>query len=333
MSESSSGGNSPSTGAAPSSAPSQSTPGQSSQSANPSQGQSSNVPSGAVPTNAQGQVTPDKGSKVQEVKPEADGTRKFIVKVNGADVEVSEDELKTGYQTRKAADEKFREAAMLRKQSEEFISMLRDEGRLFDVIKQLGHDPRTISEKYLVQIMEDEMMDPRDRELRDAKKQLQEIEDQKKAAQKAQEEAQRAELTEKYTTDYVKGITDVLQTAGLPKTEHTVKRMAYYMHQGLQRGYNLSAGDVVDMVKQDYITEQKSLFGALDGDMLLQLLGDDVANKIRKHDISKVKNTHQQLATPQKQPEAVQRKDKPKNSISKDDWRAKMERIKNGQDS
>lgn len=277
-------------------------------------------------------VQPDEGSKPEEQPDDGTGVRKFIVKVNGQEQEVTEDELIQGYQTRKASDEKFREAAMSKKQAEEFINLLRTNPRKVLTNPDLGIDMRKLAEEYLVEQMEEEMMDPKDKELRDAKRQLQEIEDEKKRKAKEEEESQAVQLKEKYSQEYSSQIVDALQSSGLPKSEHTVKRMAYYMHQGLQRGYNLSAKDVVGLVKQDYIDEQKSLFGQLDGDMLVQLLGDDVANKIRKYDVGRVKSTEKQLKTPDKQPEGGSPRPKKSKKISKDDWKARMERIKNGEE-
>ena len=95
---------------------------------------------------------------VKEIAPEG-GERMFKVKINGEDIEVSEEELKAGYQTRKASDEKFREAAMSKKQAEEFINLLRTNPRKVLSNPNLGIDVRKFAEEYLVEQMEDEMME------------------------------------------------------------------------------------------------------------------------------------------------------------------------------
>jgi len=258
-------------------------------------------------------------------------SRKFKVKVNGIDQEVDEAELLSGYQTRKASDEKFREAAMSRKQAEEFIGLLRTNPMKVLNDPNLGLNFRELAEKFLVEQMEEEMLDPRDRELRDAKRQLAEIEDAKRQAKKSEEDQANEELKAKFTNDYTNQIVEALASSGLPKTEHTVKRMAYYMHQGVQRGYDLTASDVASLVKEDYIQEQKSLYGSLDGDMLIQLLGADVANKIRKHDVTKFKSS-KQTVTPAKQGAAPSSRPSEPVKMSKEDWKAKMNRVKSGMD-
>lgn len=259
--------------------------------------------------------------------------RKFKVKINGAEQEVSEKELLEGYSTRRAADEKFREAAMTRKQAEDFIRLLKEDPAKVLTDPRLGIDARKWAEEFLLKQLEDEMLDPREKELRKYKQQLEEYEAQKKAEKEAVEQARVAELQAKYTEEYTKDITSALDSSGLPKTEHTVKRMAYYMHQALKRGMDLKAGDVVELVKQDYISEQRALYGSLDGDMLLQLIGPDIADKIRKYDVAKVKNPNANAKTPEKQPEPNQeRKQSKKPSMSRDEWREKMDKLKRGED-
>jgi hypothetical protein len=285
--------------------------------------ESGNNDSSSSPESSDTPVVESPAESIQEQ------VRKFKVKVNGSDMEVDEAELIAGYQTRKAADEKFREAAMSRKQAEEFIHMLQVNPLKVLQDPRLGHDARKLAEEFLMSQYEEESMDPRDRELRDAKAQLQAIEEEKKRIQTEQEEAQKAELVEKYQQDIQGQIISTLESSGLPKSPHTVKRMAYYMHQGLQRGMSLTAQDVVSLVKNDYIQEQKALFGSLDGELLIQMLGDDVATKIRKHDISKIKSPQKQLSTPAKQAEGSSRPaSKQEKKMSMEDWKEKMAKLR-----
>ena len=265
----------------------------------------------------------------QEVQtPQVAEVKKYKVKVDGQEQEVLEQDLIAGYQTRQASDKAFREAAQLRKQSEEFVRLLKEDPIKVLTNPKIGHDVRKLAEEYLISQMEEEMLDPKDRELRDAKAQLKAIEEEKNA-QKAQEEELRAqELRTKYSQNYQKSIITALNTSGLPQTEETVKKMAYYMHQGLKRGMELEAIDVVDLVKDDYVKAQKSLYSGLDGDALVAILGDDIASKIRKHDIAKLKNPKQSVSTSQNSNTS-----KPSQStkkMTKEDWKVKMQRIKDG---
>jgi hypothetical protein len=262
----------------------------------------SGVPSTSEPSQQQGEpIKPDAGTTPVEQPSDGSGVKKYKVKVNGEEMEVTEEELIKGYQIRKAADEKFREASMLRKQAEEFISLLKKDPIKVLTHPSLGVDFKKLAEEYLYQQLEEELMDPKDRELKKYKAMIEEMERQKQEQERAQQETMIEQLKAEYSQNYVKDITEALQSSGLPKNEFTVKRIAYYMYEGLRRGYNLSAKQVAPLVKEDYIKEQRALYSSLDGDLLVQLLGDDLVNKIRKYDVDKLK-AKKTPTTPKDQP-------------------------------
>lgn len=258
--------------------------------------------------------------------------RKFKVKINGAEQEVSEKELLEGYQTRKAADEKFREAAMTRKQAEDFINLLKQDPAKVLTDPRIGVDARKWAEEFLLKQLEEEMLDPKEKELRKYKQQLEQLQAAEKQQKEAQEAARNAELTAKYTEEYTKDITSALETSGLPKNEATVRRMAHYMRQALSKGLEITAKEAVQLVKEEYTSEQKQLVSSLDGEALIAFLGPELANKIRKYDLAKLKNPAANAKTPEKQPESDPSKPKAKPKVSKDDWRERMERIKRGEE-
>jgi len=258
--------------------------------------------------------------------------KKYKVKVNDMEEEVDEQTLIAGYQTRKAADAKFQEAAAMRTQAEQFVRMLKEDPLKVLQHPSLGHDLRKIAEDYLAAQLNDDLMDPKDKENRNLKQQLQEIEEQKKVAQREEEQRRNTELRQKYTDEYTKSITGALDKSGLPKSQVTVARMAYYMQMALQQGIEAPVDQICELVKQDYINEQKALYGALDGDTLLALLGEDIAGKVRKYDVAKLKSNVPGTKTgvTVKKSDGIPASKRPK--LSKDQWKESLERIKNGQD-
>ena len=84
---------------------------------------------------------------------------------------------------------------------------------------------------------------------------------------------------------------------------------------------------VADLVKKDYIEAQKELFGALDGDLLLEFLGDDVASKIRKSDLKRIKKDSPKQHVSKNAPKAQSKEDTTKK-LSKEDWLARLEEMK-----
>lgn len=96
-------------------------------------------------------------------------------------------------------------------------------------------------------------------------------------------------LQEAYSQEYDRKITEALSFSGLPKTPITVRRMTELMSKNLEHGLDREAKDLVQLVKEDYLNENKERLDQTNGDGLLSLLGDDIANKIRKSDLAKLK--------------------------------------------
>lgn len=240
--------------------------------------------------------------------------------------EVDEDEVIKIYQARKqhqaAASRELNEGKQARKQAEEFLSMMKDPQKLFDVIQKLGHDPRQLSEKYLVSHLEDEMMDPRDKELRDAKAKLRHIEDMERKQLEAVEKQRLDELKSKYAKEYETQFVESLKESGLPATKAMVGEMAKYIQKSAKIGYKMSPSEAAQLVKEDVTKAQLALYGDANGDMLLKLLGDDAAQKILAARGQKPRNPEQNLRTPSEQGPPSDRSHKQGNKrMTAKEWR------------
>jgi len=235
--------------------------------------------------------------------------RRYKVKINGEEHDVDENELKRGYSHQKAANKEMQAAKALQKQAMGILEQLKDEGTLFQVMKQLGHDPRGLSEKYLSEIIKDEMLDPRDRELKEAKRKIQEYEDFKTKEKADVEERNGKEMQKRFSEDYTKQFTEALDKSELPVTKETISRMAHYIKLAAELdNYAMTADEASKLVQDDYTKKYRSVIANADGEQLMKLLGDDIANKVRKWDTSRVKDPNQFIKTPEKQGEKSERK-------------------------
>jgi hypothetical protein len=253
----------------------------------------------------------------------------FKVKVDGQEIEVPESEMVNNYQLRKAADKKMQEAAQMRKQAETFVEMLRTDPIKVLSNPNLGVNFRELAEQYLVEQMQEDMLDPKDKELREYKRRVEEIESRERQEQQRVDSERVEMLKSKYTESYSQQITEALSEGGLPRTPETVRKIAHYLHLGLQSGIELTAKDVIPYVKNDYIKAQKELFGSTSEDLLLELMGDELAGKLRKADLKRLKGS-QPISTPTKQGHKEGGVQPVNKKISKDDWKTRMEKIKNG---
>jgi hypothetical protein len=250
-----------------------------------------------------------------------EAAKKYKVKVDGQELEVDEQELLRGYTHQKAANKKLQEGLAARKQAEQFVAMMKDPEKFYETAKKLGHDPRLLAEKYLAAQLEDELLDPRDKELKEAKRKLKHIEDMERQQKEAVEKQRNEALKAKYAKDYSDQFVSALEETGLPPTKPMVAEMAKYISRSAQLGFKMTAAEAAQLVKEDIQIAHQRLIGDADGETLIRLLGDQVANKVRKFDVAKLKSPESQLKTPQEQSERTER---PKNSgkrMSAKEWR------------
>jgi hypothetical protein len=252
--------------------------------------------------------------------------KKYKVKIDGQEMEVDEGELLSNYQLKKASDQRFQQGMQARKQAEEFIRLLKT-----DPVKVLSHpsiglDVKKWAEELLINEMQEAQMSPEEKQLREYKEKLARYEEQEQLLKRQQEEQQKEAVKSKYREEYNKQIISALDSSGLPKTEYTVQRMIHYMAKALQAEYELSASDVVDLVRRDYINDTKALYSGLDAEALVKILGDDVAKKLRKSELDKLKNP-----IPGRVPTnagVAPQVGKKENKMSKEEWRSYLENLK-----
>lgn len=256
-------------------------------------------------------------------KPVSDMTpaekKRYRLKIDGEEADYDEDEVVRMAQKGRAADKKFQESSQMRKQSEEFIRLLKEDPRKVLSHPSIGHDLKKFAEDILLEQLQDEMLSPQEKEIREYKSKLAKYEEQERKTKEAEDAKNKESVKAKYAEDYNKQIIDALEAGGLPKTEYTVQRMIYYMSKAIENGYEMSALDVRDLVKRDYQQDTKSLYSGLDSEALLAILGDDVVKKLKKEDIKKVKGFQNNL----KNPIELDNEDRPKKvkGMSKDSWR------------
>jgi len=251
------------------------------------------TPVGQAPQGA----APQGGNTVSDAAKEV--MKKYKVKVDGQDMEVDEQELLRGYGHQKAANKKLQEGVAARKQAEMFISMLKDPNKFWEVAKKMGHDDRKMAEELLAGHLKKELMDPKDRELEEARAKLRNYEELEKKQKEAEKNKIHEEMKKKYLADYNDQFVGALKETNLPATKESVARMAQYISRSAKIGYELSPQEAAKMVKEDIQKMQMSILSQADGDTLLSLLGDDVIAKALTARGAKVKSP--EPPTPQSQ--------------------------------
>jgi hypothetical protein len=254
--------------------------------------------------------------KKEEAPPKQEA-RKYKIKVDGTEEELDEETTLKLAQLGRAANKRFQEAAALRKQSEDFINLLKTDPRKVLSNPAIGVDLKKFAEDYLIEQIEQEKLTPEQIKIKELESFKAQVEEEKHQAELKRQDEQKRQLEEHYARDYEEKFQAALGSSGLPRTPYTVKRMAEYMSMAIKNGIgDIEPKNVVELVRQDYMKDVAALLGQSDGDALLQILGDQIANKIRKTDLARLKagNPQKQTATPATPNQ--QKNEQPRNPVN-----------------
>lgn len=290
---------------------------------------------------AEGEPEPQKKAE-EPAKPEG---QLITVKVNGKEKNIPIEELVDRYQRGEGANEKFEQAAQIRKQAESVLVALKKNPLAVLRHPALGIEPaalRGMMEKALYEEIQYEQMTPEQREAVDNKRRLETIEAEKETLSQEKAARDKAELQRQYSEEYNKQIVQALEKSDLPKTAYTVKRMAYYMSQVL-KAYNakykgnreapplrMPMEKIVELVSADRQKDLAEMTSSMDAEGLVSMLGKDTLKKLREHDV-KILKSKGVGRTPAKQGEA-QPKARKSKKVPMSQWKERNRKIMYGPD-
>lgn len=217
--------------------------------------------------------------------------RRFKVKVDETEEDVSEEELLKGFQMAKSSDKRFKEAAQLRKEAEKEKQQIQDLLKQVkdnpDLLEQLGIDLDGYSEKRMLRNLERSLKTPEELELEELR-----AERQKRLThqQRAQQEAEFHQASEQIDNE----IFESLSSAGLKATPRLVARLAEQMLASLDDdGNRMKASDAFARVRNDYKSDVSELLENLTPEQLASEY-PSLVKKLRDYSISQA----QQQAVP-----------------------------------
>lgn len=232
----------------------------------------------------------------------------FMVNIDGQNVEVSKDELLKGYQRAQAANQRFMEAARLKKEAEEERNLLQNDG--FEAALKYAGNTKEFREKvesWLWNQLQREQMDPKDLELEELRAKAKEAEELKQRQQEEEEKRQFAELQAKEEERYLKEFNNAFSARGIEPEPKDIQEVSAILYNAATNNYDMPINDAIDIYLEKRNSEIESFLSKADIDRLEKLIGKDKINQIRKKEIQKLKNPtgrSSKPAEPQKQKEA-----------------------------
>lgn len=259
-------------------------------------------------------------------------SQKFKLKVNGKEKELSTAELKRLASLSDAATEKFQSASQKEKEAQELRKVF-ESGDPVKAMQKLGKTPQEIKEvleNKLLELIEDENMSPKDKELRDLKKRIAEQEAAEKAKKDEEEKSKATLAREKAYAELETGVIEALKDAKMPKSALTLKAVAQHMLEAHRNGVELSPKDAVKLAQEQFHNEIAELLPQLGMDFIKKVLGAKGLAALREESVAEVKKAAEPFPKPQPKPRSEAGKQAKQDSepMSTDEY---FRRLRRGQ--
>ena len=267
------------------------------------------APAAASTPAATTQATPAAATKeatapVEQVaeKKVADLKKKYNLKVNGkeqaVELDLNDDASVQKYlQKAMASDEKFQEAATLRKDVQLLVKTLKENPLSILTHPDIGIDIKMLAQQVINQELDDMQKSPEQKRMEELERELNKERGEKQRLTEERHAAEMAKHQEAQMREIDTQITDALKGSTLPKVPYVIKRISDTMVAAFDMGYkDISVKDVMPIVEKQLSEEFGGLFDNSSEDVIEKLLGKNL-DRLRKKRIAakKVGSTSTQV--------------------------------------
>jgi len=247
-------------------------------------------------------VTPDAGLPAPAEVPAAKGgaapiedapivpVAKHKIKWGETEKEVTLEEALKLAEKANGIEEKARTAAQQSADAQALLDMMQNDWKGFAKrAKAAGVDPQKLATDILYENIRLNSLTPEQRELEELKARDAETEAERKSkaeqAQKVELEQKTNEWVQKFEAECTKALTE----HKIPNTRQALSLIAMYIDSGLAQKKEYTVEQVLPYVKRDLQEVQKTTMGSLDGEDLLNYLGDEITNKVAAARVARYK--------------------------------------------
>lgn len=221
--------------------------------------------------------------------------KKFSPKVNGKVKEIeldwdNEEEMSKYLSKALAADERFEEAAVLRKNVEQLVNALKTDTRGVLSHPELGIDLKKFAQDILNEEIAELEKSPEQKEKEQLQKQLAEEKKAREGLEEAKRTAEMERLQEQAFKQFDDEMTDALSKTSLPKSPYVVKRIADTMIEAVNMGFaDVTVKDIMPIVEQQLTAEIQKMFETMPEEVMEQLIGKGNLSRMRKKRLATMK--------------------------------------------
>ena len=243
----------------------------------------------------------------QEEEAQADpDDQVFEVVIDGQPVQTTLKEMKKHFGTLTSSHNRFEQAANKLKEAqalEEKTQQWKEKllQNPFQALMEANLPADAIRQHYeevVWQLLQQDQMSEEEKSALRQKKESEELKRKYEELLKQQEEEKSRREQEmfeqkvaKQQQSFTESISKGLEEAGVPVTAESIRHVAQKLHTAIQNNYELDISDAVSVYKQDLNKHLMNQLSGLGEDALLEVIGQDRLNKIRKKEINKIQES------------------------------------------
>lgn len=258
---------------------------------------SSQIPQEATPQVEALQEAAVSGSPKEQVAAKK-MLRQLKLKVDGSEVieqlpfEIEDKPEIVDYMTKqlqmsKASNKRFQDSKALEEEVKQFVGALKGDTRA--TLQKLGIDPKEFAAAVLEDEIKKSQMSPEQREKLELEQKLKSIEEERIQERNHYLQQEQMRLQEMEYQKIDTDMTNAIEKSDLPKSGYVVKKMAEYMAMGLQAGYDLTAEDILPLVRSDIISDIQHMIKSMPQEAVENIIGKDIFTSVRKKNLAKAK--------------------------------------------
>lgn len=199
--------------------------------------------------------------------------------------------LKRELQNSRAGQRRASEAADYKKQLDsvgKFLSEAKENPlKMRELMKELGADEKALAAAIIEEEIERSKKSPEQLQREEMEKELRSMKEEREKEKKDYEAREFERLQQQESQRYDTMISSALEKSDLPKSPYVVKKVAEYMLMGLQQGMDVTAEDIIPLVREEIHADVQQMFSVMPEEMIEKVVGKDNLKRLRTRNIAK----------------------------------------------
>lgn len=199
------------------------------------------------------------------------------------------DWMRRQMQMAKMAHIKTQESSALERDVIDFFNELRTNPRKALANPNVGVDVKKLAAEILEEEIANSQKSPEQLALEEKERELKELREREKTREEELRRIQEEKIIEQASQEFDIQMSDTLDKFNIPKTPLAIKKMAEYMSLAIQNQEYPDMDLIGQLVEEEMMTDYRDHLNSLSPDRIVQLLGEEIFEKVRKERVSKMK--------------------------------------------